>query len=1172
VIKKIFKYVLFLLLFLLTAVIGVYFYAVNTQHGSRLTLDMIIKYSGVDLTVGGVTGTLANGLELNGIDYQDDTVNLSAQHVAYQNQWSIFNRQIDFSSLQLDDVVLTLKETQQPVTEAEPFNGFEWPLSIKVEQLTVNQLTIIHPQWRQYFDQLKLSASASDHLVDIRDFNVLSETIQLQTTGSLKTLDSLKYTFEPNIKLQKDGSQLNLSGSLSGDLNELNLKKNISIDDSLLKGNVSANGVVYLTANPELDLTFNSEQMHLFVSEQDINLSQLKASLSGHLESYQLELNSIVKNEQYPAVDISMLALGDLNSLNTESAKIITDDGMLDLNAELNWQDTFMLKSEIVAKDFNPGLFFKDWAGNINGNVNLGLTNKQEGLVISSKNNDLKGTLKNNYFELKGSVEYSADTLTADEMQLIMGPNQVITNGSITDDQISMTLNVELPEIQILKANWRGQLNGTLNLSGNHQNPEIKGNFTGNQLAIEDIEVGALKLDTQGVWEQQLSTNIVADQLNIAQKSIESLSVNQTGWLDDHHLSITAKHDDVEQTMELTGQYEQASNHWSGILEKHEVKTASSGSINLIEPVNIKKTDHLTISPACWKGVEQGTLCIELDDINQQYQGTVALNSLSLKPFQLWLPDNLNILGKAEGQISFLIDQNDIDIQSKLSLTEGQLILKKDGQISYQTAIKSFNVNSNSQQANNEVNLEFVTEAGDQINTTTTINQNNSSGWEVNGSINGEIVSIHVIKELTAEINEIEGKLLIDGEISGPLKSPVVQLNFEQPVGFVRFSRFGSLVEGLKISIKTLNKVTPEYLLELSGRNLKDINQGQFKAQGTLLVQQQGWNLEGRLTGENFMIFNMPELKLHVSPDLSFTATEQGASVKGQLQLDEGKVLIEQLPPETVTNSSDLVINQPEKTAPESQYALIFDIKTNIKDRLELKVIGLDAWLSGSIQLTQKANKAMNTVGTLNLEDGKYEVYGQKLDINQGELFFNGSVENPRLNVKASRRSLDDTVTAGVQLGGTVKNLQSNLYSDPALSDIEILSYIMTGEGINNAGSISGEQLKQTAILMGLNQGGPVFKEIQNTFGIDVLTIKEAASKSDTVIEAGKRINDKLYISYNHGIFNRLGFWVLKYKLNEFLNLQTTQGEDQSIELVYTRKARLKSKEKTDTKQEDKDQ
>ena len=335
------------------------------------------------------------------------------------------------------------------------------------------------------------------------------------------------------------------------------------------------------------------------------------------------------------------------------------------------------------------------------------------------------------------------------------------------------------------------------------------------------------------------------------------------------------------------------------------------------------------------------------------------------------------------------------------------------------------------------------------------------------------------------------------------------------------------------------------------------INQGQIESTGELsfpAVDQ--WQYLGQINGDNFMVLNLPEAKFNITPALTIKADQQGTDIKGNLSIDSGHVIVKQLPPSSVSNSDDLEIHTTE-SVDSAVYPFTMNVKASIKDPIKLDVIGLQAGLIGSLQLVKAQGKTLEGNGLLNLTDGSYEIYGQKLDINQGELTFTGPLDNPRLNVKASRTSVSGDVVAGVQLGGTVNNLQSNLYSEPNLSDIEKLSYIMSGRGIDNSGTLDGESLKQAAIVMGLNQSSPIFNQIQSQFGIDVLTLRESAVAADTVVEAGKKINDKLYVSYNQGLFNRLGFWMLKYRINEFLNLQTTQGEDQSIEIVYTRKAKL---------------
>ena len=69
-----------------------------------------------------------------------------------------------------------------------------------------------------------------------------------------------------------------------------------------------------------------------------------------------------------------------------------------------------------------------------------------------------------------------------------------------------------------------------------------------------------------------------------------------------------------------------------------------------------------------------------------------------------------------------------------------------------------------------------------------------------------------------------------------------------------------------------------------------------------------------------------------------------------------------------------------------------------------------------------------------------------------------------------------------------------------------------------------------------------------------MLTIKEGATTKDSQVEAGKQLNEKLYVGYNQGLFNRVGFLVLRYRINKALRLETTQGDSQSVDLIYVKK------------------
>ena len=73
-----------------------------------------------------------------------------------------------------------------------------------------------------------------------------------------------------------------------------------------------------------------------------------------------------------------------------------------------------------------------------------------------------------------------------------------------------------------------------------------------------------------------------------------------------------------------------------------------------------------------------------------------------------------------------------------------------------------------------------------------------------------------------------------------------------------------------------------------------------------------------------------------------------------------------------------------------------------------------------------------------------------------------------------------------------------------------------------------------------------------DALGIDVLNVRGAKDQSETALEAGKYLNEDLYVGYALGIFNRTGVLLLRYQINRRLSLESEYGERQSFDLIYS--------------------
>jgi translocation and assembly module TamB len=1164
-IRKTLKFVFLPILAMILLALLAFSYLIYTEHGSRLAVDFAINKAAINAQYKTLQGTLAKGLTVNHVRYQDEAISLSIKQLEYQADWSLFDRHVDVSTMHIKDFEIWLKQAEKVDKKKQSITGFEWPFALDIKQLAVDNLIIHKSENSTQIQNIGASLQASGHILEVKKLQLHADEWILSSTATINSQDGLKYQLNPNLEINTTAWQVTSTGSVYGDLKSLQLDQNLMIDHPKINGDWSVTGQIQsLSTEPMVNLTLESHETSVIMDNQAVVVSDLQAVLAGTSNDFNFSIESDLQNESLPPAQLVVSGQGNTQHLQIDIAKMSTEAGQIELDGELDWRDQLAINGRLKLAEFNPKLLMPDWPGEVNGTAGFSINHNANGLLIVIKNNDIRGILKNQPFKLQGNVEYNNQQILAEQVLIGLGVNTLQADGHINNDQVDMSITLDWSDLSLFDPALNGHINGNLSLSGQYENPEFIASISAQSIHHKKFEIEQLSLNSQGVWQQDIKAEINANHLQVNNRVFNHIVINQTGWLDAHQIDIEVKHDDMQQNISLSGDYDLNGHLWQGQLQQHQLTMNSGNTISLLEPVDILWAETIDMTPACWQGEAQGTLCLDFHHTTQQFAANLTVNAMSLAPFQMWLPENLELTGLVDGKAKISLVNHELNLESNLNINEGIILVgQPEGQKS-EVAISKLKLLANSNQGHSQVELEFETSNGDELMGKAYVESNKQQQWMIDGSIHGTVNNTELLNAMTDEINEITGNITVAGTIFGALNHPEIVLNFSQPTGHIQLSRMGTLIEQLNLQINSqLNNNKPIYQVKVTGLNLAQVNQGKFLSEGVLTLSkglnaQPNWSYQGHLSGDNFMIFNTPELKLNVSPNLDIVANQQNMSINGDLLFDQGRVVIEQLPPETVANSGDLVIQTKENESQQTEYPIIFDINAIIRDRIELDVIGLEAQLSGSMQLQQRKNQPLTAKGTLNLEEGKYEVYGQNLDINTGEMVFIGPIDNPKLNVRASRKSLDGEVIAGVQLGGTVNNLQSELFSNPALTDIEILSYIMTGNGIDQAGSINAEQLKQTAILIGLNQGAPVFRQIQNTFGIDVLTIKESPDAEDTVIEAGKKINNKLYVSYNHGIFNRLGFWVLKYKLNKFLNLQTTQGEDQSIELVYTKKADVK--------------
>jgi translocation and assembly module TamB len=315
------------------------------------------------------------------------------------------------------------------------------------------------------------------------------------------------------------------------------------------------------------------------------------------------------------------------------------------------------------------------------------------------------------------------------------------------------------------------------------------------------------------------------------------------------------------------------------------------------------------------------------------------------------------------------------------------------------------------------------------------------------------------------------------------------------------------------------------------------------------------------LTGASGQLdFSLDRLPLAHKTDYWIVASGQGAtrlqdnrlSVTGGLQTDAG--LIMQPPENRPALPDDIVlVNAPSSQQPQ-KLALDLDMNLNLGEKFYIRASGLEGRLTGQLQARSSGNQPLKLTGTIAAQDAAFKAYGQDLKVRRGIVSFQGSLDDPNLNVLAVREGL--AVEAGVEIAGSVRHPRVKLVSAPEVPDAEKLSWIVLGRKPDASGLDTSVLLSAAGSILGGQSGSGLTDRITQALGVDEITFKQAgvgSSLSGQIGVIGKRISSRAYLSYERGLTaTTMGITKLTYNLTPKVTIVTQAGEDSAVDLFYT--------------------
>ena len=287
---------------------------------------------------------------------------------------------------------------------------------------------------------------------------------------------------------------------------------------------------------------------------------------------------------------------------------------------------------------------------------------------------------------------------------------------------------------------------------------------------------------------------------------------------------------------------------------------------------------------------------------------------------------------------------------------------------------------------------------------------------------------------------------------------------------------------------------------------------------------------------DRFQLVQTPNLAASASGELALHDRPQGQVVRGILEADDLRIhLADSLPGVT----PDLLLDSRTQAAeeyPEWMRLTALDVQIEVSEASTIDGRGVSMHLAGPLQLGGTLNDP-RLRGRLRVASGAIDFGGVALEI-QPESFvgYDGSSDAATLFIKATRPIEHGMV--GILLEGNSDQPQTRLISQPAMSDSEILAWLVTGRPLAAIGQ-SGTQdaVGFAAFLFGAGaRFNALQQKMQRSLGLDEVRI--SASGDSGTVSVGKRFGNRAMLRIEETMSARsTTVTSLEYELAQGLSL-----------------------------------
>ena len=839
-----------------------------------------------------------------------------------------------------------------------------------------------------------------------------------------------------------------------------------------------------------------------------------------------------------PAGDFTLKSpvSGDLQRVHLPQLELQAGQGRATGNLAIGFTDGIDWRTALELHEIDPSYWLAELPGQLGGTLNSQGALRDEQLE-AELTLALDGRLRGQPARLQLQASGREARWDLPTVNLQLGDNRIQGSGQWAKT-LRGQLVLDMPRLAQLWPDLGGALSGGLSIAGTPAAPQGTVELEGEALRYQQNRVRRMQMTASLADGERAQVRMTADGLQTGDTALGELQLNADGTRQAHQADLQLQGGLLDLSVAAQGGLR--GGDWSGQVLRAAID-AQQQQWALQQPVAVERlqTGQLDLAAHCWAS-GPATLCAPNQRLLPDTQLRYRLRDFPLESLAPYLPDTLAWQGELNADIELDLPQAGPSGEINLDADDGTLRFR-EGDVWHDFPYQTLALRSRLRPERIDSRLRFAGSDLGELDVLLGIDPQ-GAGKPIDGEFQLRDLQLSVARPFVPQVDRLQGQLNGTGQLAGTLESP--QLN-----GNLRLS--GAEISGsaLPVSFEQL-----QVDIAIEGQQLRidggwrSGEQGQGQLSGTLNWQQ-ALDLDLHLVGTCLPVVVEPYAELEVEPDLHLLLAGEQLAVRGRIKVPRGDIIVRELPPSTVKVSEDTIIIGEEAAEADKPLAIGMDIDVEVgEDRLSFSGFGLTADLAGYLHIGDD----LDARGELNLNNGRYRAYGQRLTIRRARLLFTGVLSQPFLDIEAIRRIPDDDVIAGLRITGSAEQPRVQVFAEPAMSQEQALSYLVLGRAL---GADNGDSnlLANAALSLGLAGSASFTGGLADRLGIDDFQLDTEGSGARTSVVASGRLTDRLTLRYGVGVFEPANTVALRYRLTRRLFLEAASGLASSLDLFYRR-------------------